>query len=101
MSMKIIINESRLESLAKRYIKKNLGKYALTDNLTNFDGFFYNGREITGKTSGKYLHIIDPLFDTCQSMFNIPSSELIRIFLEVAEDITEGRKFKSLYLEDG
>jgi hypothetical protein len=96
--MKILINESRLETLAKNYMKSRLGKYTPTDKLTQWDGFFYSDGEVVAKTSDEqHLYLLESLFETCKSMFGLSTVAARNLFLEVAHDIS-GVKYKTLYL---
>lgn len=100
--MKIMINESRVERLALKYMKDQLGEYRPNNNESSYwDGEFIKDGEMVGKTMNHSVHILESGYDSCLSMFNLYHTELYDIVKKAASEIADGREFNKLFILPG
>jgi hypothetical protein len=105
--MKIIISESRIEKLALNYIKKQLGEYT-TDviDLPNngqyqpqfYDGGFIKNGEVTAATDNDDVYIDYFIYVNFFKMINIEPDYGESIIMQAMFDLSNGRKFSTLYI---
>lgn len=90
--MKYIINESRLNSTIKRFIKKSLGEYReeplKSRRNLGYQGNFYddNGKIIGSVGSGTYRMMVDQ-YEILSKMFNIGWLDLDQLLVEVVNEV--------------
>lgn len=102
--MKIIIKESRMEKIALRYIKGQLGEYTPYeivlgdgDDQRVWDGGFIKNGDLIAVTDYDDVHILEKVYYSFVYMFNLSTLSADRILKQAMFDLSDGRKFNTIW----